>query len=143
MGRCFPQDRLRSMCPHWRFGTVRNDLLRRLIVGCVAFILLATLVTRVDSAEPKKLVVYGPSTTYSVDVIDRKGVEYVGLIELLEPLGRVEAKPDGKNWVFDFASGSKSSRARFRDGKKDVELPSGKINLRNNFFAVDSHGYVP
>lgn len=122
---------------------MRNDLLLRSITRCAVLILLAAMVAHVHSAEPKKLVVFAPNTSYSVDVIDRKGVEYVGLIELLEPLGRVEAKPEGKNWVFDFASATKTSRARFRDGKKDVELPSVKVNLQNNFFAADGHGYVP
>jgi N-acetylmuramoyl-L-alanine amidase len=122
---------------------MRNELVRRLILLCAAVLLAATFVAHVDSAEPKKLVVYAPNTTYSVDVIDRKGTEYVGLVELLEPLGRVEAKLDGKTWALDFASGSRTSHGRFRDGKKDAELPSGKLNLRSNFFTQDSHGYVP
>jgi N-acetylmuramoyl-L-alanine amidase len=121
---------------------MRTDIFRR-VTMILLLLLLAGTLTHVESADVRKLVVYSPITTYSVDVIVQKGTEYIGLVELLEPLGHVEAKADGKNFLLEFTSGTRAIRARFRDGKKDAELPGGKINLQKNFYAVDGRGYVP
>jgi N-acetylmuramoyl-L-alanine amidase len=121
---------------------MRSRYFRRLALTAM-LLLVAGTVARVRSADSRKLVVYSPITTYSIDVIVQKGSEYVGLVELLEPLGHVEAKPEGKNFLLQFTVGTRTVSARFRDGKKEVELPGGKMNLQKNFFSVDSRGYVP
>jgi N-acetylmuramoyl-L-alanine amidase len=115
----------------------------RVLSIVVLMVLLAGTISHVQSAEARKLMVYSPVTTYSVDIIVQKGTDYVGLIELLEPLGHVEAKPDGKTWALEFTSGSRTAKARFRDGKKDVELPGGKLELQKNFFVASGRGFVP
>jgi N-acetylmuramoyl-L-alanine amidase len=125
-----------------RAGSMRNEFVRRLVMIAMLLLVCGTVV-QVRSAEARKLVVFSPITTYSIDVIVQKGSEYIGLVELLEPLGHVEAKPDGKNFVLQFTNGQRTVAARFRDGKKDVELPGGKMNLHKSFFAVGSRGYVP
>jgi N-acetylmuramoyl-L-alanine amidase len=121
---------------------MRSDLLRVPTI-IVLLVLLAGTIARVESAEARKLVVYSPVTTYSVDIIVQKGTDYVGLVELLEPLGHVEAKPDGKTWTLEFTNASRTAKARFRDGKKDVELPGGKLELQKNFFVSSGRGFVP
>ena len=121
---------------------MRGEVLRRMTLIVLLTMLAGTFV-RVESADARKLVVYSPITTYSIDVIVQKGTDYVGLVELLEPLGHVEAKPDGKNWELTFTNGQRSAKARFRDGKKDVELPGGKMNLQKNFYFASGRGYVP
>jgi len=131
------------MLPGSGCETVRGDRMRRPLIALLALAILAGTAARVLSAEPRKLIVYAPNTTYSLDLADHNGADYVGLVELLEPLGKVEARPDGKAWVLDFSTASKTVRARFRNGKKDVDLSGHKIRLGSDFFAADGRGYVP
>ena len=103
--------------------------------------LLATLlfVAANPSPEEKHLSVYSPVATYNLPVTDRAGHEYIGLLELLEPLGRVSARTEGQHWKLrfndvdcDFAAGKMRSRIRGRD----VDLPA-------NFIIENSRGLVP
>jgi len=53
------------------------------------WVLLATvtLLSAAPAAEEKHISVYSPVAIYTLPVLDRSGREYVGLLELLEPLG--------------------------------------------------------
>jgi len=97
------------------------------------------LLTAAPSADEKHLSVYSSVATYTLPVVDRAGREYVGLLELLEPFGRVNSHMEGQHWRFrfneidsDFSPGR--SRARVRG--KEVELPSA-------FLMENSRGLVP
>jgi N-acetylmuramoyl-L-alanine amidase len=103
--------------------------------------LLAALlfVAATPSADEKHLSVYSAVATYTLPVIDRAGHEYIGLLELLEPLGRVSARVEGQHWKLrfnavdcDFVAGR--TRARVRN--RDVDLPA-------NFLIENSRGMVP
>lgn len=110
-----------------------------LLVLCFsAFVLL-----RSQSPE-KKLGVYSPQATYTVSIQDRNGVEYVGLIDLLEPLGKVEAKGD-KNWKLDFTpTGSdKATELGFSNNKRKGKVRGAQFELPANFLLVSGRGYVP
>lgn len=122
-----------------RSTIVRNFLVAAML--CVVW--LSIFATHVRSAEPRRLLVYAPNTSYSVEVVDRKGTDYLSVVELLEPLGGVTARSEGKYWTLTFTNASRSTRTRFRDGKRDVELPGGKISLPNNFVLINDRGYVP
>jgi len=57
--------------------------------------------------------VYSGAIAYSLPVVDRDGREYVGLFEILEPLGTVTSRTDGMHW-----------KARYNDA--DAEFTAGK-----------------
>ncbi|MGB8012684.1 MAG: N-acetylmuramoyl-L-alanine amidase [Terriglobales bacterium] len=85
--------------------------------------------------EEKHISVYSPVATYTLPVLDRGGHEYVGLLELLEPLGRVSTDSNGRKLklrynAFDgeFAAGNPRSRIRGRDF--DLGAPFLIENLR-------------
>src|SRR5262249_30596236 len=69
---------------------------RRTIVA----IALATLLAFTLSAVPtdKHLSVYSLAANYSMPIIQRESRDYIGLLELLEPLGKVSAKSDNSRW---------------------------------------------
>jgi len=97
------------------------------------------LLTAAPSADEKHLSVYSSVATYTLPVVDRTGKEYVGLLELLEPFGRVNSRMEGQHWKFrfneietDFVAGR--SRARMRG--KEFELPAP-------FLIENSRGLVP
>jgi len=47
------------------------------------------------STDEKRLSIYSSVATYALPVTDRLGREYMGLLEVLEPLGRVSARVEG------------------------------------------------
>src|SRR5580658_3102944 len=61
---------------------------RRVGVAAGVFVVLAVLLA--SSAAPEKhLSVYSTAANYSLPIVQRQGREYVGLLELLDPLGTV------------------------------------------------------
>jgi len=91
------------------------------------------------SADEKHISVYSPVAIYTLPVLDRAGRDYVGLLELLEPLGRVRTQSEGRRWRLrynavdaEFVAGS--TRARIRGRDFDFIAP---------FLLENSRGLVP
>ncbi len=78
----------------------------------------------------KKITIYSSTANYSLPVTERNGLEYVGLLELLEPMGTVNAKASGQKWSLrfkDVKSEFTSGATRARIQKNDVTLPASFI----------------
>lgn len=101
--------------------------------------LLLLLVAVSFAAEPRRINVYAPQAVYQVDILFRDGVDYVGLTDLLEPLGRLESSVDGKKFKLTL----NGTEAEFQDGKRQYRVRSSKQELLSNFLLVDRHGYLP
>lgn len=98
-----------------------------------------TLLPAATSADDKQLSVYAPVATYSLPVLERAGHEYVGLLELLEPLGRVSSQFAGARWTIrynaidgDFIAGKPRANVRGRD-----------FDLGGPFLVENARGLVP
>src|SRR6266478_6513341 len=98
-----------------------------------------TLLSSAPSADEKHLSVYSPVGTYKLPVLERAGREYVGLLELLEPLGRVSTESLGRRFRLrynavdaEFVAGS--TRARIHGRDFDFIAP---------FLIENSRGLVP
>jgi N-acetylmuramoyl-L-alanine amidase len=92
------------------------------------------------AAEPRKITVYAPRANYQIDILAPGGVDYVGLTDLLEPLGRLESRSDGRKLSFifngaetDFEANTRQVRTR---GNPVPDLPA-------NFLLLNGRGYVP
>jgi len=101
--------------------------------------LLSAAPSALPSADDKHISVYSPVATYSLPILDRAGREYVGLLELLEPLGRVSSQAEGRRWRLrynavdaEFVAGS--TRAKIRGRDFDFIAP---------FLLENSRGLVP
>jgi N-acetylmuramoyl-L-alanine amidase len=102
--------------------------------------LLLLLLAASFAADPRRVAIYAPRTNYQVDILVRDGVDYVGIADLLEPLGRVESHIDGKKFRLAFNGGD----AEFQDGKRQYRVRSNnKLELQSNFLLVDGRGFVP
>src|SRR5579871_671623 len=96
-------------CQRWRAALFSGSL-----------ILSALLLS---GATPEKhLSVYSVAANYSLPLVQRDGRDYVGLLEVLEPLGKVSAKADGARWRLrynnvegDFQVGKTRARIQGRD----------------------------
>ena len=102
--------------------------------------LLLFLLAAGFAAEPRRITVYAPQANYQVDILVQGGVDYVGLTDLLEPLGRLESRTDGRKLRFifngveaDFEANTRQVRAR---GNPVPDLPA-------NFLLLNGRGYVP
>ena len=63
------------------------------------------------------------------------GQPYVGLVELLEPLGTVDARPDGKKYklIRFTAPGSRELELQFHDGKDKGKVKGDNVKLSGEF----------
>jgi len=117
------------------------------IVG-ISFLLGAIFLQRTaldaQAPEPNQLTVYSPQTTYSVPVIDVKGQPYIGLVELLEPLGTVDARPEGKKYKLKFtAPGGRPDEAQFNEGKDKAKVRGANYKLPASFVLQNGRGFIP
>jgi N-acetylmuramoyl-L-alanine amidase len=97
-----------------------------------ALILVFTLL--LSGAPEKRLSIYSVAANYSVSVVPRDGRDYVGLLEVLEPLGQVSARTDGARWRLHFyriEGVFQAGRGRARVHGYDLDLPA-KFILENN-----------
>ena len=90
------------------------------------------------AAEEKRLSVYAPVANYALPVVDRGGREYVGLLEVLEPLGRVSASRDGSRWRLRF----NSIESEFIAGKTAAKVRGRNFKLTAPFLVDNSRGMV-
>ncbi len=91
---------------------------KKTLAAALTLVLLASA----SAGDEKRLSIYSSVATYTLPVIDRTGREYVGLLEVLEPLGRVSASVEGQHWKLrynntdsDFVAGRTRARIRGRD----------------------------
>ena len=91
------------------------------------------------SADEKHLSIYSASTNYSLPIADREGREYIGLLEILEPLGTVSAKNDGRRWRLRFGG----IEAEFIQGRDRAKVHGREVTLFGPFLLENDHGLVP
>ncbi len=120
---------------------------RFLLALILPALVLAGLIARyatVHAQSSDQLTVYSPQTSYSVPLLDVNGQQYAGLVELLEPLGSIDAKPDGKKYKFRFTSpGARQSESQFNDGKDKAKVRGENYKLPANFVLQNGRGYIP
>ena len=126
----------------WRY--VGLALLFSLALGAGMARWLSHSVVLAQPSELLPLSVYSRSASYSVPLIALNGQPYVGLVDLLEPLGSVEARPDGKKFKLRFsAPGSREIELQFHDGKDKGKVGGDNVKLAAKFVVQDGRGYTP
>jgi N-acetylmuramoyl-L-alanine amidase len=92
-----------------------------------------------SSSNDKHISVYSPVAVYSLPVLDRGGREYVGLLELLEPLGRVSGQSEGQGWKLRY----NAIDAEFAPGKTRARIRGRDFDLAAPFLLENARGLVP
>ena len=116
-----------------RGGDPRMGSLRLL-----ALLLLPTLLLSGASSD-KHLSVYSIAANYSLPVVQRESRDYVGLLELLEPLGKVSAKVDGSRWRLRY----NNTQAEFQVNKTRARVQDREADLGGKFLIENNRGLVP
>ncbi|HTR24058.1 MAG TPA: N-acetylmuramoyl-L-alanine amidase [Terriglobales bacterium] len=107
-------------------------------LGILALV-LATVVATAPQVQEKQLSVYAPVATYTLPVLDRSGREYVGLLELLEPLGRVSSQSVGGRWAIRY----NAVDGTFVAGKTRGKIRGRDFDLGAPFLIENARGFVP
>ncbi len=90
-------------------------------------------------AQEKRLTVFTPRGSYSVPVLDRTGVEYVEVLDLLQPLGEVSAREDKGRCKLRF----NEHESEFKDGDAQAKVRGNRVTLPRSFRLDPKCGEVP
>lgn len=132
----------------WISGRERNparkqETWRRIVtvfaVLCAAVLVLSALYLSGAPAD-KRLSVYSVAANYALPLVQREGRDYVGLLELLEPLGPVTARADGSKWRIRYNS---SVEGDFQVGKNHAQIMGRDADLGGKFLMESNRGLVP
>src|SRR5271157_6266520 len=91
----------------------------------VLLLLLAFVLLVSGLPEERRLSIYSNAANYSLAVQQRNGLDYVGLLEALEPLGAVSAKTSGHHWKLRF----NSVDGEFTEGKLKAKVRGASFDL--------------
>lgn len=109
-----------------------------LFLATSVLILLSAIL--LSGAPPEKhLAVYSVAANYFLPVVQREGRDYVGLLELLDPLGRVSAKTDGPRWRLRY----NNVEGDFQVGKTHARIQGRDSDLGAKFLVENNRGLVP
>jgi N-acetylmuramoyl-L-alanine amidase len=110
------------------------------LTALIASILLSsTLLLFSAPANEKRISVYSPAANYSLVLSEHGGRNYVGLVEILEPLGRVTAKTEGRKWKLRF----KNVDAQFVPASSSARIGRREVDLTGPFLLQNGRGLVP
>jgi N-acetylmuramoyl-L-alanine amidase len=79
------------------------------------------------------------AANYTLPLVQREGRSYVGLLEVLEPLGKVSAKSEGLRWRLRY----NTVEGDFQLGKSHARVQGRDADLGGRFLIENSRGLVP
>ena len=103
------------------------------------FLLFALVLFVSGAPEDRRLSIFSNAANYSLTVQPRQGVDYVGLLEVLEPLGTVTAKTNGHHWNLR----CNHVDGEFIEGKIQAKVAAANIDLPASFVLENGRGLVP
>jgi len=103
------------------------------------FLLFALVLFMSGAPEDRRLSIYSNAADYSLTVQPRQGVDYIGLLEVLEPLETVTAKTNGHHWKLR----CNSVEGEFTEGKTQAKVAGTNIDLPASFVLENGRGLVP
>ena len=117
---------------------------KRLRVPACGFALLSAILLSAilpsGAAGEKHLSVYSVAANYSLPLVQREGRDYVGLLELLEPLGAVSGKLEGSRWRLRYNG---RVQGEFQIGKMRAHVQDRDADLGGKFLMENGRGLVP
>ena len=124
-----------------REDSTRSQAIRRSRrVGVAAAALLFVAVLLVSGSAPEKhLSIYSSAANYSLPIVQRQGHEYVGLLELLDPLGKVSAKFESPRWRLHY----NNVLGEFLVGRSHARIQGRDADLSGKFVMENGRGLVP
>ena len=116
---------------------------RPLIAGTFAVLAFLLVPGRALAADQPHLAIFAQQINYLVNVQVRDGSEYVGLLDVLDPLGQVATHINGKKWTLDFSSSGSRVEIVCQEGKRKCSVRGADVEMAAKFVVSEGHGYVP
>ena len=108
-------------------------------VGIAISVIFACAILLAGTPPDKRLAVYSVAANYSLPLVQREGRAYVGLLEVLEPLGKVSAKSEGKGWRLHY----NNVEGDFQIDKTRARVQGRDADLGGKFLVENNRGLVP
>jgi len=115
-----------------------SNLAERFSVTLVALLAIAAALLLSASPDETRLSVYSTVANYSLSVHQPNNAQYVGLLELLEPLGTVTARTVGDHWRFRY----NDAECEFTAGKPRARVRGSDMDLPASFLLENGRGLV-
>jgi len=128
-----------TFIPGSRSQTKRERALPRLMSLLALCTVLCFAVFVFSAAPEKHLAVYSTVANYSLPIVQRQGQDYIGLLELLDPLGTVSAKSDPPRWRLHY----NNVLGEFIVGKSRARVQGRDADLSGNFLMENGRGLIP
>src|SRR5258706_4540366 len=127
-------------CPELVEGASSPPLPRAPLKFTLGILLLAFLVATLSAAPPeKRLSIYSTAANYSLPIVQRQNHDYVGLLELLDPLGKVSAKSEPPRWRIHY----NNILGDFTASKTHARIQGRDTDLSGKFLMENGRGLVP
>ena len=110
-----------------------------LAAGSCLAILFAFVLVLSGFSDEKRLTVYSGAASYSLSVREKNGVDYVGLLEILQSLGSASARMDGRAWRLNYDG----SGSEFTPGQTRARVQGQAFDLPAMFLMENGRGLVP
>ena len=138
---------MRWINPSWissRTNNSRTSRRKTLVPGAtwlpvLVILFLASVLLLSGVPDEKRISIYSTVANYSLQVLGRDGADYVGLLEILEPLGEVSARTEGERWKLRY----NDVDAEFINEKKHVRVRGKDFDLPTGFHLENGRGLVP
>ncbi len=101
--------------------------------------LLSAAPSSLPSGDEKQISVYSSVAIYKLPVLERAGRDYVGLLDLLEPLGRVSTESNGRWLKLRY----NAIDAEFVAGKTRAKIHGHDFDFVAPFLIENSRGLIP
>ncbi len=105
----------------------------------IAAVTLCALLLAGSAADEKQVSIYSTVANYSLPVVDREGHEYVGLLEVLDPLGNASSQSQGQRWTIQYDG----SMTEFTAGSKSARIQGHDFEMASKFLLENGRGLVP
>ena len=106
-------------------------------------LLLVLIWSPVPQAQPaaaqERLSVYAPRGSFSVPLQQHSGLDYIGILDLLDPLGELSVRQEGRKWKVRF----NGAEVEFQDASSGVKMGNRRLELSSPFYLQDGRGMVP
>lgn len=112
---------------------------RRSYTAYVTSLALFSTFLLLAAPEEKRISIYSTAANYSLPVIEHNGMDYVGLFEMLEPLGTVVSRTEGTRWKLRY----NGVEGEFTTGKARVRIRGHDLDLPASFWMENGRGLVP
>lgn len=91
------------------------------------------------ASDEKRIAIYSLVANYSLPVYDQGGQDYVGLLEILEPLGTVTSQTNGNRWRLRY----NDVEIQFTANATRARIQNRDVDLAANFVLASGRGLVP